>query len=206
MLNLRKPVGREKIKGTIIYACLLVLISTIIGIHFLDVNVTDIEIADQGTYKIVTAKGTVSVSPSNILRIERTYTKAAITGIPVELDKIYTDKGFIYFTSLNSYAEAGQAMANSVDYNGLASWLRPNTTISTVQPYAYAIGTPKSYVPVIFLLMFFQYLSLIIGAITLFVLISPIRRCKDSYENNNNLTPETDFRTAEEQQFGVAAK
>lgn len=197
--------GRERIKGTIIFICLLVLISTIIGIHFLDVNITNIELVDQGLYNIVTSKGSVTVTPGNIIRIERTYTKTAITGVPVELDKIYTDKGFIYFSSLDSFAETGQAIANSVDYYTLKTWSRPNTTLHTIQPYAYAIGTPKTNVTIIFLLMFAQYLSLTIGGITLFILISPISLRNNNYQTINTVAQESDFRTAEEQ-LGAVAK
>jgi hypothetical protein len=198
--------GREKFKGTIIYVCLVALISTIIGIHFLDVSVKNIEIAEQGIFKVITSEGSVSINPSNILRIERTFTKAAITGVPVELDKIYTEKGFIYFSSLNPFAEAGQAIINSVDFYGVATWSRPNTTLHTIQPYSFAIGTPKSHVSLIFVLIFIQYLSLIIGAITLFILIAPLRQRRHNYENVSTLTQETDFRTTEEQHYGVAAK
>jgi hypothetical protein len=206
LIEVRKPVGRERIKGTIIFICLLVLISTIIGIHFLDVKITNIELVDQGLYSIVTSKGSVTITPSNIIRIERTYTKTAITGIPIELDKIYTDKGFIYFSSLNSFAETGQALAKSVDHYTLKTWSRPNTTLHTVQPYAYAIGTPKSNVTVVFLLILAQYLSLTIGGITLFMLISPIGWRNNYYQTiNTAVAQESDFRTSEEQ-FGAVAK
>lgn len=205
LIEERKPVGRERIKGTIIFACLLVLIFTIVGIHFLDVNITNIELVDQGLYNVVTSKGSVTISPSNIIRIERTFTKAAITGVPVELDKIYTDKGFIYFSSLNPFAKAGQAIANSVDFYGLSTWARPNTTLQTVQPYAYAIGTPKSSIPIIFLLVFVQYLSLTIGGITLFILISPIGLRRNHIKANNIASQESDF-TSTEEEFGAVAK
>lgn len=196
---------RERIKGTIIFVCLLVLISTIVGIHFLDVNVTNIESVDQGLYNIVTSKGAVSISPDNILRIENTYTKAAITGVPVTLVKIYTDKGFIYYSSLDSSWEAGQAIAYSVDGYTQKTWSRANTTLQTVQPYAYAIGTPKSSIPIIFLLMFAQYLSLTIGGITLFMLISPIGWRKKYYQTKTAVEQESDYRTTEEE-FGAVAK
>ncbi|MHB8124876.1 MAG: hypothetical protein ACYDEJ_04395 [Desulfitobacteriaceae bacterium] len=207
MIEERKPVGREKITGTIILVCLLVLISTIIGIHFLDVNITNIDLTDQGQYTVVTSKGPVNIAPSNIIRIERNYTKAAITGAPVEIDKIYTEKGFIYVSSLDSFAKTGLAIANSVDFDGLNTWSRPNTTLRTIQPFAYAIGTPKTYVPIIFLLMSLQYLSLSISGITLFVLISPVSWRKNYYETISAVQQEqeSDFRTTEEQ-FGVVAK
>jgi ABC-type glycerol-3-phosphate transport system permease component len=172
----------------------------------LDVNIINIELVDQGLYNIVTSKGSVTITPSNIIRIERTYTKTAITGVPVELDKIFTDKGFIYFSSLDSYAETGRAIANSVDNYTLKTWSRPNTTLHTVQPYAYAIGTPKSNVTVIFLLVFAQYLSLTIGGITLFILISPIGWRNNYYQTiNTTVAQESDFRTTEEQ-LGAVAK
>jgi hypothetical protein len=199
-------VGRERIKGTIIFVCLLVLISTIVGIHFLDVKITNIESADQGLHNIVTSKGAVSISPDNILRIENTYTKAAITGVPVTLVKIYTDKGFIYYSSLDSFWGAGQAIAYSVLPDGYTqkTWFRANTTLQTVQPYAYAIGTPKSSIPIVFLLMFAQYMSLTIGGITLFMLISPIGWRKNYYQTTTALAQESDYRTTEDQFEAVA--
>ncbi len=197
--------GREKITSKIILFCLLILASTMIGIHFLDVTIINMELVDRGLYSIVTTKGPVNITPSNIIRIERTYTKAAITGATVELDKIYTDKGFIYVSSLNSFAETGREIANSVDYYGLATWSRPNTTFRTIQPYTYAIGTPETYVPIIFLLLSLQYLSLSIGGISLFVLIFPIRWRESQYERISAILPESDLRTTEEH-FEVVAK
>ncbi|MDD2233637.1 MAG: hypothetical protein PHZ11_07750 [Desulfitobacteriaceae bacterium] len=205
MIEERKLVGRERIKGTIIFVCLLILVFTIVGIRFLDVKITNIELVDQGLYNIVTSKGSVTVSPSNIIRIERTFTKAAITGVPIELDKIYTDKGFIYFSSSDQFAKVGQAIANSVDFYGLSTWARPNTTLQTVQPYAYAIGTPKSSIPVIFLLVFAQYLSLTIGGITLFTLISPISWRRNHTKASSTVAQESNF-TSTEEEYGVVAK
>ncbi|MFZ3102348.1 MAG: hypothetical protein WA131_09785 [Desulfitobacteriaceae bacterium] len=205
LIEVLKPMGREKITGNIILICLLILVSTMIGIHFLDVKITNIELVDRGLYTIVTTKGSVNIAPSNIIRIERTYSKAAITGAPVELDKIYTDKGFIYVSSLDSFAEMGRDIANSVDFYGFETWSRLNTTVHTIRPYAYAIGTPRTYVPIIFLLMYLQYLSLSIGGICLFVLVSPIRWRESHCETISTVQQETDLRTAEEQ-FGALAK
>lgn len=205
MREVWKPVGREKISANIILICLLILVFTMIGIRFLDVKITNMELVDRGLYTIVTTKGPVNIAPANIIRIERIYSKAAITGTPVEIDKIYTDKGFIYISSLDSFAKIGLDLVNSVDFYGLDTWSRSNSTLDTVQPYAYAIGTPRSYVPIIFLLMFIQYLSLSIGGITLFVLISPIRWRDRHYKAISNVQQETEFRKPEEQ-LGAIAK
>ena len=205
LIEVRKPMGQEKITGNIILICLLILGSTMIGIHFLDVKITNMELVDRKLYTIVTTKGPVNIAPSNIIRIERTYSKTAITGALVETDKIYTDKGFIYVSSLDTFAKTGREIANSVDFYGLDTWSRPNTTVHTIRPFAYAIGTPSTYVPIIFLLMSLQYLALSIGGITLFVLILPIRWRESRYNTISTVQQETDLNTSEEQ-LGAIAK
>ena len=96
-------VDRERIAGIIIFFSLFVILLTMIGIRMLDVKVSNIEFVDGGLYTVVTDNGSVNISKDDILRIERTYTNAAITGTIVEQDRIYTTKGFIYFSSLDRF-------------------------------------------------------------------------------------------------------
>ena len=111
-------VDRERIAGVIIFISLFVILLTMVGIRILDVKVSNIELVDSGLYTIITDYGPVNVSKDDILRIERTYTKAAITGAIVEQDRIYTTKGFIYFSSLDPFCNTGQQLINSVDFEG----------------------------------------------------------------------------------------
>jgi hypothetical protein len=147
----------------------------------MDVKVVNIEVVDRGLYTIVTEKGNVNIHPENILRIERTYTQTQITGESMELDKIYTDKGFIYLASTDPFAKGGQELINSVDFDGLPTWERPNTTWQTVKPYGYSIGTPEKQIPFLFFLLSLQYFSLSLGGIALTILIFPLRLKEEDF-------------------------
>lgn len=208
MLYKLKPVGREQITGTIIFVSLFILLLTMIGIHLLDVKVTNVEMVDKGLYTVVTDKGTVNIAPEDILRIERTYTKAAFTGAPVELDKIYTTKGFIYLTSLDSFSKIGHQLMNSVDYYGLPTWevhgTDANTNLKIIQRYNYAMGTPINEIPLVSFLLTLQYLALSIGGLALAVLIFPAR-WEDREIIQTPITQECDYLSSDEQ-IGAIAK
>jgi hypothetical protein len=186
-----KQIDREFITGAIILISILVIILSVVSIRFLDVNVSNIELVDRGLYTVITDNGPINVSQDDILRIERTYTKAAITGTPVELDRIYTTKGFIYISSLDPFYKIGHQLINSVDYEGKPIWIRSNkseatesvqswnlllnTNLRTVQPFSYAMGTPTNLVALVFAILSLQYLALAIGGIALAILIFPLR-------------------------------
>lgn len=204
--------------STIILISLFVVFVTIIGIRFLDVKISNIELVDRGLYTIITDRGPVNVGPEDILRIERTYTKAAITGAPVELDKIYTTKGFIYLSSLDAFYETGHQLINSVDFEGKPVWIRPvntdatksetlnqrlNANMQAVQPFSYAIGTPTQLVPVIFSILSLQYLALTLGGLALSILIFPLR-LETPIPAHAIVQQETENRSTEEQLCAVA--
>ncbi|MHB1651980.1 MAG: hypothetical protein ACYCVD_05800 [Desulfitobacteriaceae bacterium] len=205
LLSQKRQLSREQVTGTIILACLMILILTVGVVNLLDVKVLNIEQVDHGLYTVITSKGLINVLPEDILRIERTYVKATVTGRPVELDKIYTNKGFIYISSLDSFAYLGKQLINSVDYEGKPIWERGNTTEETVQPYAFAIGTPLSQVPIVFLGLTLQYLALSIGGVALAVLIFPLR-WEEGPRGEICNQPEQEFRSQEEKPLGAAAK
>jgi len=162
-----------------------------VSIRFLDVNVFNIELVDRGLYTVITDNGPINVSQDDILRIEQTYTKAAITGTPVELDRIYTIKGFIYISSLDPFYKTGHQLINSVDFEGKPVWIRSNkseateseqswnqllnTNLRTVQPFSYAMGTPSKLASLVFSVLSLQYLALALGGMALVVLIFPMR-------------------------------
>lgn len=191
MVIRERQVDRECITGAIILICIFVIILSVVSIRFLDVNVSNIELVDRGLYTVVTDNGPINVSQDDILRIERTYTKAAITGTPVELDRIYTIKGFIYISSLDPFYKTGHQLINSVDFEGKPVWIRSNkseateseqswnqllnTNLRTVQPFSYAIGTPSKLVSLVFSVLSLQYLALALGGMALVVLIFPMR-------------------------------
>ena len=191
MVIRERQVDRECITGAIILICIFVIILSVVSIRFLDVNVSNIELVDRGLYTVVTDNGPINVSQDDILRIERTYTKAAITGTPVELDRIYTIKGFIYISSLDPFYKTGHQLINSVDFEGKPVWIRSNkseateseqswnqllnTNLRTVQPFSYAIGTPSKLASLVFSVLSLQYLALALGGMALVVLIFPMR-------------------------------
>ncbi|CAA7601863.1 Hypothetical protein DEACI_2533 [Acididesulfobacillus acetoxydans] len=173
--SVKKRLVREQIAADVIIFCLGTLLVSVLAIRFLDVKIVNIKEADRNLYTIVTERGSINVVPAEILRIEQTFTKTALTGHPVELDKIYTDKGFIYVSSQDSFAPLGRKLINRVDFEGLPVWQRPDTSLQSVQPYAYAIGTPAGQIPWVFFFLTLQYWSMSVGGIALAVLIFPLR-------------------------------
>jgi hypothetical protein len=187
----RKLIDRERLAGAIIFISLFVILLSMVGIQLLDVKVSNIELVDRGLYTIITDNGPTNISPNDILRIERTHTEAAITGIPVEKDKIFTTKGFIYFSSLDPFYKTGHQLINSVDFVGNPVWIRENNSETTgaeqtqnqlqnanlkaIQPFSYAIGTPSKLTYRVFSVLLIQYLALAIGGIAIFILIFPLR-------------------------------
>lgn len=201
----QKPLCREHIAGLIISCCLALIILSMIGVRVLDVGVINVEVVDNGLYTVITQNGPVNIGPNDILRIERTYTKAAITGAPVELDKIYTTRGFIYASSADSFDGNTRKLINSVDFYGLPTWQRENTTWQSVQPYAYAIGTATPRIPWLFSLLSLQYYVLSIGGITLAFLIFPFHwKYKEETVKQSGKTYDQDYRT--EEQLSAVAK
>ena len=187
MLFKRGQIDRERISGIIIFISLFVILISMVGVRLIDVKVTNIELIDRGLYSIITDNGPVNIGQDDILRIERTYTKAAITGSPVELDKIYTTKGFIYISSLDPFYKMGTQLINSVDFEGKPVWI-PNSTgsdisldqrhtsnLELIEPFSYAIGTPSKLASVVFSILSLQYLSLAIGGLALMILIFPLK-------------------------------
>lgn len=191
MVIRERQVDRESITGTIIFISIVFIILSVISIRLLDVRVSNIKLIDSGLYTVITDNGPINVSQNDILRIERTYTKVAVTGTPVELDKIYTTKGFIYISSSDPFYEIGRQLINSVDSEGQPVWIRSNTSkaaeseqrwnqlvntnLRTVQPFSYAIGTPSKVASLVFAVLSLQYLALAIGGMSLAILIFPLR-------------------------------
>lgn len=186
-----RHVDRECIMGAIIFICIVVITLSVLSIRFLDVKVTNIEFVDRGLYTVITDNGPTNISQDDILRIERTYTQVAITGTPVEQDRIYTSKGFIYISSLDPFYKTGLQLINSVDFEGNPVWIRSNKSqameseqswnlllkdnLRTVQPFSYAIGTPSRIATLVFSALSLQYLALTIGGMALLILILPFR-------------------------------
>ncbi len=186
-----RQVDRECITGAIIIICIFVLILSVVSMRLLDVKVTNIELVDRGLYTVITDKGPINISQDDILRIERTYPKVAITGTSVEQDRIYTTKGFIYITGLDPFYATGRKMINSVDFEGKPVWIKPdkieatesvesrnqqnNTNLTIVQPFSYAIGTPPKLISLVFSVLSLQNLAIAFGGMALVVLIFPLR-------------------------------
>jgi hypothetical protein len=186
-----RQVDRECIMGAIITICIFVIILSVVIMRLLDVKVTNIELVDGGLYTVITDNGPINVSEDDILRIERTFPKVAITGTIVEQDRIYTTKGFIYITELDPFFNTGRKMINSVDFEGKPVWIRSdekeatesvesgnqrlNANLKTVQPFSYAIGTPPKLISLVFSVLSLQNLAIAVGGIALVILIFPLR-------------------------------
>lgn len=183
-----RKIDRERIAGAIILISLFIIVKSMFVMWLLDVKVTNIELVDRGLYTIITDKGPINVGKEDILRIERTQTKAAITGTSVELDKIYTTKGFIYISSLDPFHKNGKQLMNIVDIDRNPVWIhsynagsditqnqRQSANLKLVKPFNYAIGTSSNRVTVITSILSLQYIALSIGGLALLVLIFPMR-------------------------------
>lgn len=178
---------RERIAGAIVLISLFIILKSIIIMWFLDIKVTNIEFVDRGLYTIITSKGPINVGEEDILRIERTYSKAAITGTSVEQAKIYTTKGFIYISSLDPFYKTGNQLMNSVDFERKQVWIHRHNAgsditfnqrrdnIKLVKSYNYAIGTSINRVTFISTILTLQYIALLIGGIALLILTFPLR-------------------------------
>lgn len=174
-----KSVNREQICGFILIVGLSVLFLNVIGIRFLNVSVKNIKADGKGLFSIITDKGTVNISSGDIIRIVKTYTKEGIAGTPVELDKIYTNKGFAYFSSTNTYAKAGRQLVNSVDFTGQNTWSLPGESpaanLALAKSYNYVIDTPGHFIPVLSFLLNLEHYLLAIMAVALLLLIVPLQ-------------------------------
>ncbi len=191
--------GRERLSSLIIIFCLFLTVLTSIGVNYLDVKVLNIELIDRELYTVITEKGNVNIHPDDVLRIERTYTKEAFTGEAVELDKIYTDKGFVYLSSQAPYAELGQKLMNTVDYYGFPLWERSGVDWNSLTKYSYAVGTPAQQVPLLFFLLSLQYAALTIGGIALIVLVFPLRLGEEEWESSSAFAQGEEESNQEEQ-------
>ena len=220
MVIKRRQMDRERIAGALIFISIFIILMSMICIRFLDVKVTNIELVDNDLYTIVTDKGPVNINNNDILRIEKTFAKAAITGTPVEMDRIFTTKGFIYFSTLDPFYKIGHQLINSVDFVGKPVWINSKISDTTqtgwtsdqkqtanlklIQPFNYAIGTPSNLTPIIFFVVSLQYLALAVGGTALFILIFPLR-LDTSMPAHSFLKQDPEIRS-EEEKFGVVAK
>jgi len=216
----KRHVNREYFTGAIIFICILVIILSVVSLQVLEVKVTNIELVDRGLYTVITDNGPINVTQEDVLRIERVYTKAAMTGTPVEQDRIYTIKGLIYISSLDPFFKTGLQLINSVDFEGKTVWIRSNQSeatesqkswnnllnanLKTVQPFSYAIGTPPKHISLVFSVLSLQYLALAIGGLALMILIFPMRMGTPiPPQASLQVEPESD---ASEEVIGVVAK
>lgn len=206
-IRLKRPIGREQIAASIIYCCIAITLLSLLIVDLMGVKVNNVEAVDRGLYTVITEKGPVNVESSDVLRIERTYTKAVVTGTPIETDKIFTTKGFIYAATTDPFYQNVRQLINSVDFEGKEIWEREDITWESVKPYAYAVGTPQAQVSWLFFLLSLQYVVLSIGAIALVILIFPMP-WKEVKENNKEKRPgkaqEQDY--CNEEQLSSAAK
>lgn len=168
--------NREKVAGLTVLACISIIILTVVGLALLDVKIYNIEVVDRDLYVIVTDNGNVNISPDDILRFERSYSHTSGVKNQIEINKIYTNVGFIYLSSIDAFFSKGQQMSSIINMNHSLAWTRPNTTKTLLKSKSYAIGTPASWIPVVQSLVTIQNSALLICNISLLVLIFPIPR------------------------------
>ncbi|MDR3288598.1 MAG: hypothetical protein LBT22_04135 [Peptococcaceae bacterium] len=172
---------REQICGVGMIAGIVLLALCVLGIRCLNVEVKDIQVMDNGVYAVTTEKATLDILAQDVLRIERTYSKAALTGELIELEKIYTSKGFIYLSSSDPFAASGKRLIAAVDPkpNGEDVWILPGTTenenYQIIKPFDYALGTPERYISIVGILLKLQVFSLFVLSVSLLILILPIK-------------------------------
>ncbi len=218
MLNKERQFDRERMAGAMIIVSLLVIFLSMVGIRLLNVKVSNIELVDGDLYTVITDQGPVNINKSDILRIETTNTKASITGTPVELDKIYTTKGFVYFSSADPFYRVGEKIIQSVKNTDKPVWIpadkKPisdatpdelqNANLRLIQPFSYAIGTPPNKIPFVFTLLTIQHLAFAFGGIALFVLVFPLRI--NSVKYNSPATQQDPEFCAADDHIGAVAK
>lgn len=215
MLLKKGPIDRELVSGAIIFICLFGILLSMAGIKFFDVKVTNIELIDRGLYSVITENGPVNIAENDIMRIETTYAKTAITGSPVEFYKIYTTKGFVYTSSTDPYFSITKQLVNSVDFANKDKETQPakgsdifnqsvNGSLKLVQPFSYAIGSSVKAAGIVSSILSIQYLLLALGGLALMVLIFPLR-LETSFPERAVLIPESEY-YAEDEKFDVLAK
>lgn len=182
---------RESISGAIILICIFTIIISVLSMRLLDVKVNNIELVDRGLYTVITSNGPINISQDDILRIERTYPKVALTGKIIGQDKIYTTKGFIHVSETDPFYYKGLQLVNSVNFQGKDVWFKTDTNeatepahswnqlmesnLKTIQPFRYAIGTPPNHVSLVFFILFLQYMAIGVCGIALIIFIFPLR-------------------------------
>lgn len=202
----RKNYEREQICGLIIVIGMTLLFLSVLGIRFFNVSVINIEHNHKGLYDIITEKEIHTISSTDVLRIERTYTKTALSGKKVELYKIFTKKGFIYLSSLDSFARTGRQLIETFELNEKNIWFLPGSSLqenqSLIKNYDYAIGTPKSHIPILKFMRMFQNFILIFMAFTLLILIIPVKQ----NTSGDMLNKHAQEREYEKKQQSIVAK
>src|SRR5690554_6087838 len=181
-MNHQTTWGREKLSTLFIVLSLITTLITSLGVTFLDVKINNIELIDGELYTIITNKGNVNIVPEDILRIERSNTKKAFTGETQELGKIFTNKGFIYLSSKDTYAPIGYELMKSVDSLGMPLWERSGVDWETIKNLRYSIGIPDKHTGLILFLLDLRNIALTIGCLALLVLIFPLRLDAESAE------------------------
>ncbi|AET68761.1 hypothetical protein Desor_3258 [Desulfosporosinus orientis DSM 765] len=211
------PIDRELISGVIIFISLFSILLSMAGIKLFDVKVTNIELIDRGLYSVITDNGPVNIAKDDIMRIEKTYTKTALTGSPVEFDKIYTTKGFIYISSTDPYYSIAKQLMNSVDFENKTDSKQDhknkgfevfdqsvNGSLKLVKPFSYAIGLSAKEAGIVSSILSIQYVMLALGGFALMVLIFPLR-LETSFHNRSMPVAEPEY-YSDDEQFDAVAK
>jgi len=174
VIVLQFKLEKEKLAGNVILGCLVLLVITAALNYLLQVKVINIEYVDRNLYTVITTKGAINLLPDDILRIESSVHKTALFRKANELNRIYTNKGFLVISTFDNYSVTGRKLINEIGPLSTPVWEREDTDPVRITSYRYAIGTPPQLIPLMKFLAEFQRIILIIGGLTLFLLVCPL--------------------------------
>jgi hypothetical protein len=176
--------NKEILTAIMILLCALIVLICSGTLHFLNVKVTSIAAREDFHYIVKVQEKTFDLVPGDVLRIERTPAKKAITGEEIEILKIYTTHGFIYARPENSYYEGARKLANSADWESLPIFTKnkgfaDEVKLDQIRGVSYAIGTPVKYQAILFAVLGLQNLTMFTAGAGILLLIFPLRLEKD---------------------------
>lgn len=187
MINIISPTlrvqrfNRELAAGGLIVVCLAVTLLSSVVVSMLTVKVTSVTATEDFHYVVKVNNLEFDLVPGDVLRIERTPAKKALTGQEIEILKVFTTKGFIYATPDDSFYDGTRKLAGAADWESRLTWMKQpsETTLKEVRKKSYSIGTPTDNQVVLFVFLGMQNLALLIAGFTLVFLIFPLRRDKE---------------------------
>ncbi|HEX3015175.1 MAG TPA: hypothetical protein VHQ46_02145 [Desulfobacteria bacterium] len=170
--------------ATVAVICIAIILICSVVISLLTVKTTSVTATADFHYLVQANGRQFDLVPADVLRIERTSAKKSFTGQPIEILKVYTTKGFIYASPNDDAYQGVSKLANSVDFYGLQTWTKSDTSWEDIRSKAYAIGTPTEYRAILFAVLGVQNIACLATGFALIALIFPLRS-----ESQEDTTP-----------------